>query len=420
MLDERLGKLSFWLLFVGIHVTFFPMHIVGLLGMPRRVYTYADDDGWAVWNLISSLGLLLVIPGLGLFVLNTVYSYKRGALAGHNPWGADSLEWALPSPPPQQGWTTMPIVRSRHPLWDQDDLHSGTEQQERLVRAFGVWPLRWRAVLVVRTTDGEPEEIFRVANTSIWPLITALGVVGIFAAELLKLRLGALAGAAVVLGGAIMWNRPEPAAMTEEEELAFERAHGVPIRAGGSIIVSRWATGICQLILGIAFSSFLLAYFYLRIENPVWPPPGVADPSIMLAVVDGALFVAAPASLVAGRRALLAGDQRGLVLAMVAGLLTLTTAGGVLIYDLATTSFSPSDHAYGSIFHTLGGFLVGITFVSVVMGVVMLTDALRGRFSQRRYSWVDNLTRFWIGTSTMALIGLVVLYGTPWLTSGAS
>lgn len=420
MMNERLGKISFWLLFLGVHVTFFPMHILGLLGMPRRIYTYAEETGWGLWNLISSLGLLLVIPGLGLFVLNTIYSYRRGARAGHNPWGADSLEWALPSPPPQQGWTTMPIVRSRHPLWDQDDLHTGTDEQEQLVRSLGAWPTRWRAVLVVRTADGEPEEVFRVANTSIWPLVTAIGVVGIFASELLKLRVGALVSAVIVIGAAIMWNRPEPAEMTDEEELAFEHEHGVPVRAGGSLVVPRWGTGIMLLIVGIAFSSMLLAYFYLRIENPVWPPAGVADPSIWLAVVDGAVFAAAPIVMAAGRRSLLRGDQRALVRAMVIGLATLVTAGALLTYDLATLEFGASEHAYGSIFHTLGGFVVGLTFVSVVMGVVTLVNAVRGRFSSRRYSWVDNLTRFWIGTSVIAVIGLAVLYGTPWLTAGSA
>lgn len=103
MMNERLGRWNFWLLFAGVHVTFFPMHLVGLLGMPRRIYTYPADAGWGTYNLISSLGVLLILPGLGLFIVNLVYSHFRGPRAGPNPWGADSLEWALPSPPPQQG-----------------------------------------------------------------------------------------------------------------------------------------------------------------------------------------------------------------------------------------------------------------------------------------------------------------------------
>jgi cytochrome c oxidase subunit I+III len=395
------------------------MHIVGLLGMPRRIHTYAEETGWGVWNLISSLGLLLIIPGLAVFCVNVVYSYRKGERAGYNPWGADSLEWALPSPPPQQGWTDPPIVHSRHPLWDQDDLHTGEERHERLVRAFGVWPLRWRAVLVVRTADGEPEEIFRVSDTSIWPFVTAVGTVGIFAAELLKLRWGALASAVVVVAAVIMWNRPSPASMTEEEELEFEREHGVPIRADGSLIVARWGTGIALLFLAIAFSSFLLAYFYLRIENPVWPPDGIDDPSIWFALIDGALFAAAAGSMARGRRALLCDDRRGLVVGMIVGLALLAASGGLLFHDLVTTPFSVSDHAYGSIFHTLGGFVVLIAFISIVMAAVTLVDAVRGRFSSRRYSWVDNVTRFWIGSALMANIGLAVVYGTPWLTTGS-
>ena len=417
MMNETLGRWNFWLLFVGVHVTFGPMHIVGLLGMPRRISTYTAETGWGPYNLVSSLGLLLIIPGLACFIVNLVYSYFRGRPAGPNPWGADSLEWALPSPPPQQGWTEYPIVRSRHPLWDQDELHSGHPRHERLVRAIGEWPLRWRAVLVVGTGDGEPEEIFRVANTSIWPLVTALGTVGIFASELLKLRVGALVSAAVVVGAALMWNRPSEPPMTDEEEVEFETEHGVPVRASGSLVVARWGMGIAILFLSIAFSSFLLSYFYLRIENPVWPPAGVEDPSTSVAVTVGVLYVAGVATMWLARRRLLAGDQRGLRVGLVGATVLLLAGGGVLVRDLATTPFASSDHSYASIFHTLGGYVVVVTFIALVMSISTFVYAIRGHYSARRFSPVDNITRFWIATGVIAVVSIVVLYGAPVLTS---
>ncbi|MFN3258539.1 MAG: cbb3-type cytochrome c oxidase subunit I [Ilumatobacter sp.] len=416
LMSERLGRWNFWLLFLGLHVTFFPMHISGLLGMPRRIPSYSADSGWAIWNLISSLGLLLIIPGLAVFIVNVIRSYRSGEPAGANPWGADTLEWAVPSPPPQHSWTTMPIVRSRHPLWDQDDLYSGTPRQERLVAALGQWPLRWRAVLVVGVGDGEPEEIFRVSNPSIWPLVTAFGTVGVFASELLKLRYLALASMALIVFAVVMWNRPSPPPMTEQEEIDFEHEHGVPVRAAGSIVVARWGMGIALLFLSIAFGAFVLSYFYLRLENPVWPPAPVSDPSIGIgAAVIAATAVAAGLAWRARRR-LLAGDVarlgRRVVGATAAGLL----AGGILVRDLATTDFATTDHSYGSIFHTLGGFAVAVLFIALTMSTGVAVYAMRGHYTQRRFSPVDNLVRMWLGATGLVGGSVLVLYGAPMLT----
>src|SRR5680860_495005 len=177
LLDERLGRWNFWLLFVGVNVAFWPMHRVGLLGMPRRVYTYEAGLGWDIYNLISTIGVLIIVPGIGVFVWNIVRSWRRGEPAGANPWGGDTLEWATPSPPDQHGWSVLPIVRSRHPLWDQDTLDRGDEQLEGFVHGLAQWPLRWRAAAIVGTANARPQEVFRVAGPSLWPLIAASGVV---------------------------------------------------------------------------------------------------------------------------------------------------------------------------------------------------------------------------------------------------
>ena len=417
LLDERLGKWSFWLLFIGTHVTFFPMHIVGLLGMPRRVYTYAEETGWGIYNLISSLGVLLILPGLGLFVVNLVYSHFRGRPVGPNPWGADSLEWALSSPPPQQGWTTPPIVRSRHPLWDQDDLHTGDERQERLVNAFARWPHRWRGALVVGTGDGEPEEIFRVADTSIWPLVTAVGTVGIFASELMKVRWGALVSVVVIVFAVLMWNRPRPAPMSDEEERAFEEEHGVPVRASGSLVIPRWGTAIATLFASIAFGSFALAYFYLRLENDEWPPPGIGRPSLAVASAVAAAYVLVPLAVAAGRRSLLAERRGGLLAGLACATASGAAACALLGYDLAHAGFGAGEHAYGSIFHTLGRFAVVLGAIGVVMSGSTLVYAIRGHYSARRFSHVDNVTRLCAATSVISILAVGVLYVAPYLTS---
>ena len=278
LLDERLGKINFWLMFVGLHVTFFPMHIVGLLGMPRRFYTYDADTGWGPYNLVSTIGAFVLFSGILVFILNLVYSRYRGAPAGANPWGADTLEWSVSSPPPDQGFSIPPIVHSRHPLWDQDDLHTGEPRTVALLNALAHWPLKWRAALVTGTNDGQPEEVIRVSGPSIWPFVAACGTVLLFIGEMVHHLALIGVAAAIVIAAVVLWNRPEPVATTEEEEEAFEATHGISVRVDGGRTLATWGMGMAILVAAVAFGTALLGYFYLRIENEDWPPPGVPDP----------------------------------------------------------------------------------------------------------------------------------------------
>jgi cytochrome c oxidase subunit I len=118
MYVERLGKLHFWLFVIGFHLTFDFMHIPGLLGMPRRIYTYEPGRGWDIWNLIVTLGVLFQMAGILVFVGNLLWSLLRGERAGSDPWDAWTLEWSTPSPPPEYNYATVPVVKSRRPLWD--------------------------------------------------------------------------------------------------------------------------------------------------------------------------------------------------------------------------------------------------------------------------------------------------------------
>jgi len=119
MLSERIGKLHFWFFLVGFHLTFDVMHIPGILGMPRRIYTYEPARGWETLNLIVTIGAFIQAIAILLFVCNLVISYWRGARAGNDPWDAWTLEWSVSSPPPAYNFATIPVVASRRPLWDQ-------------------------------------------------------------------------------------------------------------------------------------------------------------------------------------------------------------------------------------------------------------------------------------------------------------
>ncbi len=119
MMSEKIGLWNFWFVFIGLNLTFFPMHMLGLLGMPRRQWTYHADLGWNLYNFIESIGAFIIALGVLLFIINIVRAIAKGPRAGADPWDAWTLEWATSSPPPEYNFIKTPVVRSRRPLWDQ-------------------------------------------------------------------------------------------------------------------------------------------------------------------------------------------------------------------------------------------------------------------------------------------------------------
>jgi cytochrome c oxidase subunit 1 len=164
MLNETLGHVQFWLAFAGFNLAFFPMHILGLEGMPRRVYTYAPEMGWDGLNLTSSIGAVLFALSFALMLWNVIGSLARGELAGPNPWGASTLEWATASPPPTYNFARIPLVEHRDPLWAQGP---------NLPQVGGLSVER-REVLVGTVADAEPSTREASPEPNLWPLITAI------------------------------------------------------------------------------------------------------------------------------------------------------------------------------------------------------------------------------------------------------
>ena len=132
-MSEKLGKVHFWLTFIGMNLTFFPMHFSGMLGMPRRIYTYDAGQGWDAFNATSTWGAYLLGVAMLLFLFNLFRSLRSGAPAGPNPWGAGTLEWTIPSPVPAYNFATLPTVTSRYPLWEgkEADYESARVNQVR-------------------------------------------------------------------------------------------------------------------------------------------------------------------------------------------------------------------------------------------------------------------------------------------------
>ncbi len=170
MMSETVGKWQFWLFFIGFNVTFFPMHVVGLEGMPRRVYTYPAGMGWDGINFAATVGALTIGISVLLFILNAWRSRRHGAIAGPDPWGAGTLEWAAASPPPAANFAVLPVVHGRYPLWQPAALPD---------RVAGIDP-SLREVLLTSVTTAEPDHRMVTPTPSPWPFIAALATTVLF------------------------------------------------------------------------------------------------------------------------------------------------------------------------------------------------------------------------------------------------
>jgi cytochrome c oxidase subunit I+III len=209
MYYERLGQASFWLSFAGMNLTFFPMHIVGLLGMPRRQYTYPRDMGWTALNVLESIGSYLLAAGLLLVAANLIVSRFRGAPAGPDPFGGDTLEWSVSSPPPPYNYAVIPRVSSPYPMWDRPDRR---EDLRRLDRGEMVLE-EGHETPASTVLDADLDDVLEMPSEAWTPLLLAVALAGTFTMLLLShwVTAAMFAGLALLVLGAWHWKEPAEA-----------------------------------------------------------------------------------------------------------------------------------------------------------------------------------------------------------------
>jgi cytochrome c oxidase subunit I len=204
MMDERLGRWSFWTTFIGFNVAFLPMHLTGLWGMPRRVYTYPVEMGLGPINMVSTLGSFLLAIGFLLFFINVLRSRTRGAPAGDNPWDAYTLEWSTSSPPPPYNFAVIPTVASRHMLWE-DQLGEPGERsnlEEGFILDHG------KEALATSALDAEPQRILHMPDDTIIPFLLAAGMLVLFSGLLLRNWPTTAIGAVICAADLVAWFWP--------------------------------------------------------------------------------------------------------------------------------------------------------------------------------------------------------------------
>ncbi len=167
LLSEALGKLHFWLMFIGFNLAFAPMHILGLEGMPRRTYTYPDGMGWNLWNIVSTIGAFTIAVSIAVFLMNAVLTKRKGREAGADPWDGRTLEWSIPSPAPEYNFAEVPIVKARDDFWHRKYVVKPDEQVTPVV-AGG-------AVATHDDEEVDPGHGIHLPAPSLFPVVAALG-----------------------------------------------------------------------------------------------------------------------------------------------------------------------------------------------------------------------------------------------------
>lgn len=332
MLGERLGKWNFATMFIGFNVAFFPMHVSGLRGMPRRVYTYPAGLDLETLNLISSIGAFVFAAGVFLFLVNVYRSLRHGAEAGRDPWGADTLEWSESSPPVNAQFARIPVVRSRHPLWDQATLlpvEGDDIEIIRVARQLDHAPSRWRGSLIVGVLDGRPLALAHLPRRSWWPFVMSVGFTILFVSALVEIAWIAILGLIITFVALVGWFWPQetetkaidelygpdtsavrggshsvpsdlPGPADERQDEGRERMlpprHArMPLAVGDRSANGYWGTCVLVVIIAASLATFLSSYFYLgKGSAPLVaadvPPLG---PGVWTMITAGLAFAAA-------------------------------------------------------------------------------------------------------------------------------
>lgn len=202
MLSETLGRIAFWLIFIGFNLNMFPLHISGILGQPRRIYTYQEGLGWDLPNLLSTLGAFILALGILVVGIDWFRAMRKGPPAGDDPWAGETLEWATTSPPPHYNFEVVPVVTSKEPLWDQPELKNGGTPSKGYALADG------HLTLSTSLLDARPQALVHMPHESPWPFYLAVSLLFFFYSILLEAWGAAIVAAALCIAGIMGWFWP--------------------------------------------------------------------------------------------------------------------------------------------------------------------------------------------------------------------
>src|SRR5688572_5703032 len=341
-LSDKLGTIGFWFMFVGFNVAFLPMHITGLRGMPRRVFTYPANLGFDGLNLASTIGAFILAAGFAIVAWDMIRPKRRQPLSPRNPWNAGTLEWLPHMPPEPWGVRSIPEIDSRYPLWDQPNFVRDVDQGRFYLPDADEGK---RETLVTSAVDAKPLQCLQVSGPSFVTLWAALTTGGFFIFGTFHWWWPALLSAVAAVGVICYWLWTATARIPTREEKDVGLGLSLPLYVSGPQSVGWWAVFITMLADFTAFASLVFGYFFYWTLHEDFPPTG-AGPGIIWPSVAGALLLAAWLLTLDARRRN-AQDRPALFYASVAGtILCALTGGAALLAGPWQTGLAPKTGVY--------------------------------------------------------------------------
>ena len=407
-LSERAARRVFGLMFGGFNLAFFPMHISGLLGMPRRVYTYAGDLGWNALNLLSSVGALILACGVLLFFVDAARLVFRKRTAHGNPWNAPTLEWL---PHADYGLRSIPQISSQEPLWDQPSL---AEEEVAGRHYLPGTHSGGRETLVTSWRNAVPQHLLVLPGDSWWPLIAAAGTAGFFLLLTVAQLALAFACGIVALAAIVAWlwqsdNPPHVAAAQVADGLF------VPVGARGSASHSWWAMVILLCVDATVFASLVFAHVHVSMAAAVCPPAGAQLPQWQWPVSSAALLLAGSAAMAGAQAWLGRGHKGGTWLGVLLALAGLVAAFCLDGRGHQLAVLQPGANAWSATVAAMLAYQGFHVAVLAIMGTYVCARAWTGRLRPDARASLDNTALLWHYVTVQGLAGMGIVHLMPLL-----
>jgi cytochrome c oxidase subunit I+III len=401
---HRLAVPAFWLIFIGFNMTFFMMHLTGLMGMPRRIYTYQGDEGWNWLNLLSSVGGFVMTIGFGLLVIDLVVQLRHGRRVRRDPWQAQTFEWAMPIPPAPYAFASIPHVGPETEGVAKSELALSLARGEGYL---GASRNGWQEALGVHATSGKPEQLIVLPNATYLPLVTAIVTAGVVLGFLFKAYWVSAALALVTLGLFVFGAR-HAGLPRDYGPLPVGRGVEVPPHTESAGAPS-WLALICALVAnGTLFTSLVFGTFYLWLAGADWQKMTPPEPSKMLAFGAIACLVVAVATARSSLRIVQRGGKPWGWLGLTA--IALLAAVSQVVQLIMGVTPDPGRHALGSTACVLLGYVVLHAGVGLLFLASNAQRIGNGYISPRRFNDL-RLTRLWLDYTLVTgiiAIGLVL------------
>jgi cytochrome c oxidase subunit I+III len=409
-LSERLGKVAFWLAFVGFNITFLPMHITGLRGMPRRVFTYPEGLGFDALNMASSIGSAILGVGLAIVFFDIVRPRKKQPIAPRDPWKAGTLEWVQDMPGQPWGIRSIPEIDSRYPLWDQPNLMRDIDEGRYYLP--DAEEMR-RETIITSVVDGKPEQIQRLPGSSFLPLVAALTTGGFFIFGTFHWWALAIASLVAALGIILYWLWTGTAHLPEKTEKHAGLGLVLPLYASGPSSIGYWAMFITMAADLTAYISIVFGYFYFWTIHEDFPPPGSTGPGVFWPVCAALLVGGAWGLTLLARRLNRLGSARGFYLALGGGALLAPLGAAALLAGPWQTGLDPATHSYPATVWLMMIWSALHVGIGVIMQLYCLARRWAGRMTQRYDMEIGNVSLYWHFTWLMVVISVLVGAGFP-------